>query len=112
MNIVPDRSTTSITPAVLAVAHPSWCDTATCAATPDWEYDGTGFVSHHARLLDVDGLIVEIVQGETVSPQGEVVDQDPIVVQVEGAGWCELTPPQASRLAAALVRAAAVAGAL
>lgn len=101
MKILPDRPTT--------VDHPLWCDTSTCMATPDWECDGTGFVGHHGRVLDVDGLVVEIVQGDTVSAQGELLERDPIAVQVGGAGWRELTPAQAERLAAALVRAAAVA---
>jgi putative transposase len=41
----PHRSTTAITPAVLAVAHPDWCDTAACRPTPDWGTDGMGFVA-------------------------------------------------------------------
>lgn len=110
MSIIPGKSTTSITPAVLAVAHPDWCASAECRATPDWDANGVGFVAHHARLLDVDGLVVELVQGEGISPQGEVVDRDPIAVLVEGAGWLEMPPALAVRLADALVLAAAIAG--
>jgi hypothetical protein len=106
VSIFSGKSTTPCTPAVLAVAHPSWCAVAECRATPDWDADGTGFVAHHARVLDLDGLIVELVQGEGISPQGEVIDQDPIAVLVEGAGWREMTPDLANRLAGA----AAVAG--
>jgi hypothetical protein len=109
MAILPDRSTTNFTPAVLAVAHPSWCTVAACRPTPDWDHAGTGFVAHHLTLLDSDGLLVEVVAGETVSPQGEVLEQDPAVVQI-AAGWEELTPERATRLADALLRAAAIAG--
>ena len=110
MSIQPNKSTTPFTPAVLAVAHPDWCTDTECRPTPDWGIDGLGFIAHHARLLDADALIVYVVQGESVTPQGEVFDQDAPVVQIEGAGWRELTPEQAARLADALVRAAAVAG--
>ena len=57
------------------VADPEWCYSAACTATPDWGSDGTGFVAHHARLLDTDGLIVKVVQGETISPQGDVLSR-------------------------------------
>jgi hypothetical protein len=110
VSIVPDRSTTNITPAVLAVAHPLWCTVAECRPTPDWSADDVGFVAHHLTVLDVDGLRLEVVQGETISAQGEVLEQDRAVVLVESVPD-ELTPEQASRLAEALFRAAAVAGA-
>ena len=59
-----------------------------------------GFVAHYARLLDVDGLLVEVLQGETISPQGDVLEQDPIVILCEGAGGGrELTANQAMQLA-------------
>jgi hypothetical protein len=73
MSILPNRSTTNVTPAVLAVAHPPWCNTSDCHPTPDWDRDGTGFFAHHARLLDGDGLPVEVAQGEAMSPQGDVL---------------------------------------
>jgi hypothetical protein len=79
--------------------------------TPDWDSAGTGFVAHHARLLDVDELVVEVAQGETVSPQGVVLERDPIIVRVEGVGGGRgLTAEQAARLAAAVARAATIAG--
>jgi hypothetical protein len=110
VSIIPGKSTTNITPAVLAVAHPEWCTVSECRPTPDWDRDGTGFVAHHSRLLDADGLIVEVAQGETISPQGEVIEQDPIIVRVDAIPD-ELNAGQASRLAAALVRAAVGGGA-
>jgi hypothetical protein len=91
---------------------PDWCTTAACRPTPDWGTDGLGFVAHYARLLDVDGLLVEVAQGETISPQGDVLERDPAVILCEGAGGGrELTADQAALLADALVRAAAAAGA-
>jgi hypothetical protein len=39
-----------------------------------------GFVAHYARLLDVDGLLGEVEQGETISPQGDVLERDPVVI--------------------------------
>jgi hypothetical protein len=52
------------------------------------------------RLLDVDELIVKIAQGETTSLQGQVLERDPVVVLVEGAGGGrELTAEQAAQLA-------------
>jgi hypothetical protein len=108
VSIIPGKSTTNITPAVLTAAHPSWCDTAACAATPDWDRDGLGFVAHHLTLLDAAALFVEIAQGETISPQGAVLEQDPILVRVEGASrGRELTADQAAQLASAISRAAA-----
>jgi hypothetical protein len=77
VTIQPARSTTASTPAVLTVAHPSWCAVSECPPTPDWGTDGMGFVAHYARLLDVDGLLVEVAQGETASPQGGVVERNP-----------------------------------
>jgi hypothetical protein len=110
VSIFPDTPTTPFTPAVLAVAHPSWCDSAACRPTPDWDHDGTGFVAHHAQQLDVDDLLVEIAEGETVSPQGAVLEVDPLVILVEGAGGGrELTPDQAAQLASAAARAATTA---
>ena len=98
MSIQPNKSTTPFTPAVLAVAHPDWCAVSECRPTPDWSADGVGFVAH-------------VVQGETISPQGFVLEQHGTAVIVEGTGFDrELTPEQAARLAAAIARAAAVAG--
>jgi hypothetical protein len=111
MGIFPDRSTTLFTSAVLTVAHPDWCTVAECRPTPDWGHDGVGFVAHVGRFLDADGVTVDVVQGESVTAQGEVFDQDPPAVIVEGTGFDrELTPAQASRLAEAISRAASVAG--
>jgi hypothetical protein len=77
VTIVPNRFTTPETPAVLAVAHPSWCTTAECHPTPDW-HNGTRLLLHAATQLDTDGLIIEVRQGETISPQGGVVEREPI----------------------------------
>jgi hypothetical protein len=56
-------------------------------------------------------LLVEIAEGQTVSPQGDILERDPIVILCEGAsGGRELTADQATQLAAALLRAAAIAG--
>jgi hypothetical protein len=110
MSIFHDPCTTSITPAVLTVAHPSWCTTADCRPTPDWDRDGTGFVNHAVALLDADELRVLVMQGETISPQGEVIERDPVVVLVDGVGDRELTADLAAQLADAVARAAAVAG--
>jgi hypothetical protein len=68
-----------------------------------------GFVAHRGRFLDVDGLVVEFVQGESISPPGDVINQDPIAVLVEDAGYRELTPALADQLADVLARAAAIA---
>ena len=56
-------------------------------------------------------LVGQSAQGETVSPQGDVLERDPIIVRVEGAGGGrELTAEQAAQLASAVARAAAIAG--
>lgn len=103
-------ATTPFTPAVLTVEHPSWCATAECRPTPDWDADGTGFVNHVAHLLDADGLVVLVMQGETLSAQGEVLERDPVVIVVEGVGGGqELNAGRAARLADALARATALA---
>jgi hypothetical protein len=67
---------TNITAAVLTVAHSDLCTTSECRSTPDWSH--TRLLLHPATLLDADGLLVEVAQGETVSPQGGVVERDPI----------------------------------
>ena len=103
------RPTTPYTPAVLAVAHPEWCNVAECRCTPDWAHDGTGFIAHHVTVLDSDGLLVEVAMGETISPQGAVLERDPAMVRVDAVPD-EMTADQAAQLAAALVRSAAIAG--
>ena len=44
---------------------------------------GPGSFALHARLPNADGLIVEVAQGATISLQGDVLEQDPIVVRVD-----------------------------
>jgi hypothetical protein len=102
-------ATAPFTPAVLTVEHPQWCTTSKCRPTPDWDADGTGFVNHVAHLPVADGLRVLVMQGETLSSQGELLEQAPVVIVVEGARQ-ELTAAHAGRLADALTRTAVVAG--
>ena len=102
-------------PAQRAVEHPSWCDPRHCATHPDTA-DET-LVTHRTVLLDEqlapgDRLAVDVIRGDIACAHGgELLDQGPAVVRVAGVyELTELRPEQASRLAAAVARAAEIAG--
>ena len=112
MSILADH--TSI-PVQRAVEHPSWCDPRRCATQPDT--DAETLVTHRAVLLDEQldpggRLAVDIVRGDIICAHGgELLARDEAAVRVRGIDeLTELRPEQAGRLAAAVARAAEIAG--
>ena len=102
-------------PAQRAVEHPSWCDPRHCATHPDTADEL--MVIHRAVLLDeqlpgAGRMLVAVVRGDIICAHGgELIDQGPAVVRIAGVDeLTELRPEQASRLAAAVARAAEIAG--
>lgn len=98
-----------------AVEHPSWCEPRHCVTSPDTASEL--LVVHRAVVLDEqrpqDGrLVVDVVRGDIVCAHGgELLASDPAAVRVHGIDrGSELTPGQGGRLAAAVARAAEIAG--